>query len=865
MKKVKLTTVTLAMLAGAVVAPMVSHAEDNQDGVQNSTEEVKQDDLTSKKQDAKYAINAFVLDKKLSLTDYYTYEKEIDAATSSEDIQAVVNKVTALVNKGTNSSNEGTNSSNEGTNSSNEGTNSSNEGTNSSNEDLEQAKKDAKQDVANLFYAGQMSEDDYFPYAKRIDAAQTSEAAHAIAEEAKNTVAANLAALKETTKANIAQLYHSGLMSVDKYYEFADQVDAANTATDIKAVEDAANVFANSDLNKAQVTAKQELADLVRAGKLTEDNYYVFSPKVDAATTVADVDAIVAEVKAFVNLNEEKEAAKHTVNEFVHTGSLTLEDYYAFEAQIDAATSSEEIQSVISSVNQASELGQAKKDAKQEVANLVYAGQLKEEDYYPFAEEIDAATTADEAKAVVAKAQALAELNDTKLEAKYTINDLVHAGKLTLEDYYAFEEKIDASKSLEEVQSVVDAANNLVALNDAKYTINDLVHAGKLTLEDYYAFEEKIDASKSLEEVQSVVDAANNLVALNDAKLEAKYTINDLVHAGKLTLEDYYAFEEKIDASNNLEEVQSVVDAANNLVALNDAKLEAKYTINDLVHAGKLTLEDYYAFEEKIDASKSLEEVQSVVDAANNLVALNDAKLEAKYTINDLVHAGKLTLDDYYYFANKIDAETELDNINNFVATAKDLSEARVAADDELLDFLSKGKITKDQYKDFTNQHLAVKTAPEVEEVMNKVRALVKSGEEDNNKPGEEDNNKPGEEDNNKPGEEDNNKPGEEDNNKPGKEDNNKPGKEDNNKPGKEDNTKPGKEDNTKPGKEDNKENTVKPVAASNKVVTTKTETVNANNDTKVLPQTGDSVEKGLVLGGLTAMLSSAMMFFRKK
>ncbi|MGY3704639.1 hypothetical protein BW731_05985 [Vagococcus martis] len=715
MKKVKLTTATLAMLAGAVVAPMVSNAEES--ASTPSSTEVEKPEVTDD-----------------SIGESAPKEEEIEDKTSAQTpAPATGNETPKVMPRAARSVDTST--------------------------ALASAKETAKQEVANLFHSGQMLEDKYYPYAKRIDAAQTPEEAQAVVNEAKNTVAAELAALKETTKGNIAQLHHSGLMSLEKYYDFAAKVDAEKTLVGIAAVEAAANSFANSDINKAQVSTKQELADLVRAGKISEEAYYNLVPGIDNATTVGEIDAVLAQANNLVSLNEEKEAAKEVVLGLSHKEQITPDDYWNFVDQIEKSDSSAAVQSVVASAKQLAELNQAKKDAKQAVADLVYEGKLTEDEYFPYAERIDAAQTPEEAKAVVADAQAKVALDAIKLEAKHEINELVHAGKITLEDYYAFEEQIDAATSEREVRSVVASAHYLSDLNDAK--------------------------------------------------LEAKYTINDLVHAGKLTLDDYYAFEKDIDAATTLEGVQSVVDAANYLVALNDAKLEAKYTINDLVHAGKLTLDDYYTFEKDIDASTTLEEVASVVETAKQLVALNEAKEAGKYTISDMVYADQLTLNDYYHFAEQIENAKDVKTVDEILETAKALSAARIAADAELLEFLSEGKITPAQYKEYKAQILNAKTAEEVEAIMADFRALF--APEETEKPGEE---------TGKPGE------GEE----PAKTDANKG----NNK------------------------------ADSKKSVVVKQETTK-NNGKKVLPQTGDTVEKGLILGGLTAMLSSAALYFRKK
>ena len=135
----------------------------------------------------------------------------------------------------------------------------------------------------------------------------------------------------------------------------------------------------------------------------------------------------------------------------------------------------------------------------------------------------------------------------------------------------------------------------------------------------------------------------------------------------------------------------------------------------------------------------------------------------------------------------------------------------------------------------------------------------TKPGKADDTKPGKKDNTKPGKSDGTKQGKTDGAKPGKSDGTKPSKGDETKPGMSDDTKPGKSDNTKPGKSDNTKPGKTNDTKLGNAPVGNANAEANKTSHTVQAavvKNDTKSLPQTGESQNKFGIIGAVFASLA---------
>ncbi|WP_283678299.1 DUF5776 domain-containing protein [Lentilactobacillus sp. Marseille-Q4993] len=440
-------------------------------------------------------------------------------------------------------------------------------------------------------------------------------------------------------------------------------------------------------------------------------------------------------------LNDAKQNAKNAIDSMQ---GLTPSQKADYKSQVDAADTPEEVADAFKAAqDQAAKnqegLAQAKKDAINTINDLKDLTQTQKD---AFQKQVQAANTTDEVANVVKQAQAqdavnkagkdASQLNNAKNAAKEFINTLPN---LSADEKAQFIADVNNAKTAPEVQNAIDQAkaqdtinkakNDATALQDAKNAAKDAVDSmSNLTDAQKDAYKKGIDAATNGAGVQAVLDQAkaqdainksnadaNSSQALTDAKNSAKKAVDSMEN---LTQAQKDAYKNQIDAAKDGKEVQAIlndaktqdaVNKANNSTgdeqakALQDAKNAAKDTVDSLTH---LTNDEKKDFNQKIDDAKDANSVMSVVTDAKAQDSINEKTLaknkqDAKNTIDSLAY---LTDQQKTDAKNAIDSATNQSQIDSVVKTATTQNEINKYNSDNSSTTL---KNIKDKAKDAVN------------------------------------------------------------------------------------------------------------------------------------------------------------------
>lgn len=745
MKKVKLTTMTLALLAGTVVAPIVSTAtgveaanapattETAEAPEASKEEEPKADDpaetpAPEKKEDVvatpeatKPAAQKEVAAPKMAEVDpateladaieaaraeayarytaddiTYDFYLQLDARIAACQSVEEVNQQIKWMND-------------------------------NANAELKAAREEAVREVDALLTAHKITDSSRDAYVTRIYAAGTQEQIDVVLGEARAEAAlsdARVAAIKEIQ--GLVDGY--GFTQTDSE-EFIAKLYDAKTEAEINAI--VAEAHAAAEIGAIRYAGLVQLNELLVAGTITTEEYYIYADQIDVANSQEEVDAIVAAANEFVDLKEYKEEAKYTISDLVHEGKIDQEDYYPFADRIDAATNKAEVDQVLADAQTLVELNEAKVEAKKTVLALAHDELITSGDYWNAVDAIEAATTIEEVNAAVAAAQAIADLTTAKNEAIREVDALLEANKITDDSRDDYVVRIQEATSVEEINAVLAEANAEAALSDARVAaikeIQGLVDGRGFTNDDALVFIEQLYDAKTIDEIDSIVEAAKAFAELNGAKVLAYDELYALLNEGKLSQADYDEFTALVEAATDVAAIDAALAAAQERVALNEAKELAKEVILELAHAELIDSGEYWDFVNAIDAATSIEEVNSIVDEAHQLAALRQAKIDAKDELFFMLTTGDIDLFDFWHFEEVLENAETLEEVAAVVPAAEALVQARISAENELSAFVDEDLLTNTEFRDFVAQTKEVRSAEEVEAIMVEARALADS------------------------------------------------------------------------------------------------------------------------------------------
>jgi len=547
-------------------------------------------------------------------------------------------------------------------------------------QNLDKLKTDAKAEIDGL---GNLTDQQKTDYKNKVDAATAVDAINAILVEARavdNTPKPDdLAEAKANAKAEIDGL---GNLTDQQKADYKNKVDAATSVDAVNAILVEARAVDNTpkpdDLAEAKANAKAEIDGL---GNLTDQQKADYKNKVDAATSVDAVNAILVEARAVDNTPKPDELAQAKADakaEIDGLGNLTDQQKTDYKNKVDAATSVDAVNAIlvearaVDNTPKPDELAHAKEDAKAEIDGL---GNLTDQQKTDYKNKVDAATSVDAVNAILVEARAVDntpkpdDLAEAKTNAKSEIDGL---GNLTDQQKADYKNKVDAATSVDAINAILVEAravdntpkpDDLAHAKDAaKSEIDDLKN---LDQDAKNGFKDQIDKAEKTDDVNQVLEDAKKAdndaklkaeeEALNKAKEDAKSEIDDL---NNLTDDEKKDLKDQIDGATKLEDIDGIVetgkktDAENKAKAeqdaLNKAKEDAKSEIDDLKN---LDQDAKDTFKDQVDSAEKQKDIDAIVEDAKELDRIEQEKKQKLPVVNLLIVAdGKVVLEQKDFF-----------------------------------------------------------------------------------------------------------------------------------------------------------------------------------------------------------------------
>lgn len=319
--------------------------------------------------------------------------------------------------------------------------------------------KEAKdQEAMRLIdYDAQITNQDQEPVDENLD--------EEILEDYKDLALEEIEALENLTDEKVKEDFINQVKAV----KLGDEEDAFNIAAEkINAIREEASAWKAKDdsLEKAKEAGKTAINAL---DNLTEEEKQKYLEEVDQASDKEAINKAVEEAEALNDGKSDLEDAKKSAKETIaNLANLTNDQKEGYPGQIDNADSKEEIDEIVASAKakDAENLKKAKKDAKSSIDEL---SQINEDKKQSYKEEIDRPSTDTIAKVdeIVNRAkndggEELPEedlLKSNKSEYKKMIDNLP---LLTSKEKESFKGRIDKASSLDQIKSTYSEALNLV-------------------------------------------------------------------------------------------------------------------------------------------------------------------------------------------------------------------------------------------------------------------------------------------------------------------------------------------------------------------------------------------------------------------
>ncbi|MHA7612144.1 KxYKxGKxW signal peptide domain-containing protein [Weissella viridescens] len=393
----------------------------------------------------------------------------------------------------------------------------------------------------------------------------------------------------EDAKAQIDKLPNLQIQEKDDFKSTLDQAtkidDVRNTLNEAKQ-KDAANLKAAKD------AAKKELPALEL---LTPKQHNGYQERIDAADTIDEVNGILDEAKASQAakeaLNKHKQEIKQkiadmagmTVDGVTYPGISDLQKQNYEDALDGADLTHEMLDAYFEQVKKLNDK-QALSAAQEGVGQLLIEIVPKETDCNAYNDRVKNATTADDLEQILADARD----SDTKA-AKKDATDAINALEdLTAQEKNDFLDRVNKSNSVKEITGILtearekDEANRQQKLldetkNKAKEAINGMAELG----DEAADFKKRVDAATSIDEVKAIATEASKRNAelivqkqLETAKEAGKNSVNELEYLSDEEKQDFIA---QIEAGKTIEEVNTIVNKAKQLDATHKAEREKEF------------------------------------------------------------------------------------------------------------------------------------------------------------------------------------------------------------------------------------------------------------------------------------------------
>ncbi|MBS0950240.1 GA module-containing protein, partial [Weissella minor] len=577
---------------------------------------------------------------------------------------------------------------------------------------LEEAQEQAYKDIDQLDYLSNKPElKEQIKNAPNMDAVLQI-VADAKVENEKLRQANELEKLKGSSIAEIDKL--ENLSKADK--DAAKQI--IMDATDAKTINDKVTDMKAQDslVTGEKINANRQILEY---DNMTIAQQNEFTKRISEATSVEDIQKIVAEAKA-LNDRLEKEALERLRTETIdYINGLGFVDKRVKDSLISAVKRAKTKDEILAQKKKADESNRAARDNTLDLAFETIDSLLNIDDdaKNAYKERVENAQTLDDLLdvPVAAEEEDYAILDAKRTEALEAIDQLKNIGNNYRQQMIDAIDSADFTGDIDDL--IVEAqAEDARLLAEKKVTgqaeIDDMQFLTDAQKQD---FNNRIIASDTIAEIDAILAEARALNVLREQQQIAKDGIDQLKN---LDAAEKQAAKDAVDQATNQAGVDQAVTDANALDAkhLQDKKAEG----NQIVDALKNVDAEYkQSIKNQIDASDFVGDIDALISEAQAEDAriLAEKKDSGEFEIENLDH---LTDAQKHDFNERINASDNIAEIAEILVEArqknqanKDLQDAKDAAKKEVNGFPTLDDATKDAIKD------ALDKATSEEEVQN--------------------------------------------------------------------------------------------------------------------------------------------------
>ncbi|MFL1696488.1 adhesive domain-containing protein [Weissella kandleri] len=592
---------------------------------------------------------------------------------------------------------------------------------------LDDAKASAKTEIGKMANLDDVTKQGYVD---RVENATTvAEVEQILAEaQAANQAADDLAAEKQAAIDEI-----NGLKNLDKDQEqdYIDQVNNAKTADEITKIVDAAKAADQKALDDAKASAKTEIGKMANLDDATKQEYV---DRVDNATTVAEVEQILAEAQAANqaadDLTAEKQAAIDQINGLKN---LDKDQKQGYIDQVNGAKTTGEIKQVVDAAKAADQkaLDDAKASAKTEIGKMANLDDATKQGYV---DRVENATTVAEVEQILAEAQAANQAADDLAAEKQAAIDQINGLKnLEAGAKQGYIDQVNEAKTTGEIKQVVDAAKaaDQKALDDAKASakteIGKMANLDDATKQGYVDRVENATTVAEVEQILAEAQAANQ--AADDLAAEKQAAIDQINGLKNLEAGAKQGYIDQVNEAKTTGEIKQVVDAAKaaDQKALDDAKASAKTEIGKMANLDDAAKQGYVNRVENATTVAEVEQILAEAQAANQ--AADDLAAEKQAAIDQINGLKNLDKDQKQDYINQVNNAKTGDEITKIVDAAK-AADQKAGADKlagekkNAIDEINGLKnLDKDQKQGYIDQVNNAKTGDEITKIVDAAKA----------------------------------------------------------------------------------------------------------------------------------------------
>lgn len=442
---------------------------------------------------------------------------------------------------------------------------------------------------------------------------------------------------------------------------------------------------ATADLN----AAKKVAIDKINALKFVGDKAS-FSSNIESATSIDQINAIVAQATTADKAEELKQAKDKAVTTVNQLSNLTDSDKASFVNQIQSADSTKAVATISSTAQTKNDLNRAKTKA---LASIKSLDTLSDSIKASLSTQVENATVISDVTSIVAKAQqANSDAKALKSKQDSAVAQINKLSNLSSTQKDEFIKAVTSAITIADVKTSVSNATAKDAIIASQSSAISAVNAlSQLAQADKDGYITAINNAKSTNDIASIVTKAT---AQNAVVKDQNTAISQISGLKYLSDSDKASFVNSIKATTDVKQMATIVSNAqkanDNAKSLNDTKADAINATNDFHH---ISDEDRASAISAINAATTKEAVASELsklndkDKAGILKELNQAKDNATSTINGMSH---LEADQKAAFVAEVKSASDLSAIDAIVtkATKQDAIEASKATISfEIVDF----------------------------------------------------------------------------------------------------------------------------------------------------------------------------------